>query len=354
MIKFSVLFFPLVLIFLLTGCEGPVTINFGGGSEAKGGIFVSPDKGEQWKGMNAVPSVSGEPGSIAGYNTRSLAMDPNDSDAVYFGSDSKGLFYTYNVGEGWNRAKDLPAAGIDAVAVDPDAKCIIYTSLNNEVYQSTDCNRSWESIYYDNSRETRINTIAVDHYDTSRLYIGTTRGEVIRSSDRGDSWKTIRRFNSEVKKIEISPHDSRKLFVATEKHGLFRSDDAGEDWEKLADNMEDFEDRVKYRDLVISPDKEGTVFWATEYGMLRSYDDGDSWERIELITPEEDAIINAIAVNPQNEEEIYYVTDTTFYRSLDGGENWSTEELPTSRAGADLLIDFNNPDIIYLGAKEKK
>jgi photosystem II stability/assembly factor-like uncharacterized protein len=116
--------------------------------------------------------------------------------------------------------------------------------------------------------------------------------------------------------------------------------------------MEDFSDRSEYRDLLVSSAQEGLVLLATNYGLLRSTDHGESWERLELITPEEDAKINSVAVNPQNQSEIYYVTNTTFYGSTDRGVNWSTRKLPSSRRGAKLLIDFENPNIIYLGVSK--
>ncbi|MFW5888377.1 MAG: WD40/YVTN/BNR-like repeat-containing protein [Patescibacteria group bacterium] len=351
--RIFLLTFLIFSVFILSGCVGPIKINFGGGKNSQGGIYVTTDKGNKWKGMNSIPSVSDKPGSIADYNTRALKMDPNDHDAVYLGTVGNGLFYSYNVAEGWNKAKQLPTKTVNAIAVDPTSKCIIYTSLQNRVYKSTDCNRTWEPIYHDNKAETRIETIAVDHYDTSRIYVGTSRGEIIRSDDRGDSWRTIKRFDSQVKEIEISPFDSRRIFAATLDEGIFRSDDQGGDWDGLKENMEEFNDRADYRDMSVSADQTGSIFLATDRGLLKSDDDGESWERIDIITPEEETVINAIAVNPNNEEEIYYVTDSTFYRSLDGGENWHTRELPTSRGGSKLLIDFENPNIIYMGVDER-
>ena len=348
-------FILIFLVFLLTGCQGPVRINVGGGgSKDKGGIFVSLKKGKKWNRMNDIPTTSGKPKSIANYDTRSLSIDPNDHEAVYLGTEENGLYYSYDVADGWNKAKGLGNNGIYAATVSPGSKCVIYASLKNQVHKSTDCSRTWEPIYHDNEQKTRIHTIAVDHYDTSQVYIGTTRGEVIKSSDRGESWRTVERFDSRVEEIEISPFDSRKLFVATRDKGLYRSDNEGEDWTKLEKNMEEFDDRKEYRDLLAPSAEEGALFLGTNYGLLRSWDGGETWERIELLTPEEEATINAIAVNPQDAGEIYYVTDTTFYRSKDGGENWSTRALPTSRAGEDILIDFKKPNIIYLGVDKEE
>jgi photosystem II stability/assembly factor-like uncharacterized protein len=337
--------------FVLSGC-GPIQFQIGGGGGNDGGVFVSTNKGRNWKQMVEVPTIGEKSQSIGNTNATALVMDPSDHDAVYYGTSDNGLFYSYNVANGWMQVNDLPAGKVDAVAVDPNSKCLIYASIENKIYKTTDCNRTWNDIYYDNQLKTRINTLAVDHYDGTRIYAGTTRGEILTSRDRGESWKTLERFDSSVEEINIDPFDSRQLFLATEDDGLFRSSNKGESWVSLESNMEDFSDRSEYRDLLVSPAQEGLVLLATNYGLLRSTDHGDSWERLELITPEEDAKINSVAVNPQNQSEIYYVTNTTFYGSTDRGVNWSTRKLPSSRRGAKLLIDFENPNIIYLGVSK--
>lgn len=336
------------LVFTLTGC-GFIKFKTGGGSEHDGGVFVSINKGDNWKQMVGVPTLGDKSKSIEYTNASVLVMDPSDHNAVYYGTQDNGLFYSYNVSDGWNSVDKLPQKKVDAIAVDPGAKCIIYASIENKIHKTTDCNRTWAGVYFDDQAKTRINTLAIDYYDNSRVYAGTSRGEILVSEDRGRSWRTLRRFDSSVEEVNINPFDSRELFLATENSGLFRSSDQGESWTSLKVNMEEFDDRVEYRDLLVSQAQKGLLFWASDYGLLKSVDNGDNWERIELITPEKETTINSIAVNPLNSDEIYYVTNTTFYGSVDGGDNWSVQELPSSRSGSALLIDFENPNIIYLG-----
>ena len=102
--------------------------------------------------------------------------------------------------------------------------------------------------------------------------------------------------------------------------------------------------------MSINPD--GTMFIATSKVILRSKDNGFTWDNVNLIQPEKDAVINALAVDPQNSNNIYYITNTTFFRSSDGGATWTTKKLPTKRSGRELLIDFKNPNMIYLGTKQ--
>ena len=344
------LFLIVILALTISGCSISFKSGEGGGND--GGVYVTANQGNNWAQKVLIPTTSGQPGSFGNLSVSSLVMDPSDSEAIYFGSVDNGLLYTYNGAGGWFLANGLGKATINAIAVDPGSKCIIYASLENKVYKSTDCNRTWAQVYYDNDVNTRVNAIAVDYYNSVNVYIGTSRGEIIKSSDRGGSWKTVGRLNNSVQRIIISPADSRLIFTATASKGIFRSADNGANWVGLEEKLKDFKDTLSFRDLAVAPADKGLIFLATNYGLLRSADNGENWEKIELITPEKKAIINSIAVSPKNSKEIYYVTNTTFYRSLDGGINWTTKKLPTTRAGWKLLINPKNPSTIYLGVRK--
>jgi len=350
--KLLQIFFLAGIIICISGCSISFSPKEGGGND--GGVYLSSDKGKRWQQAVLVPTISGSPGSIGGLNTSALNMDPSDSQAIYFGSIDNGLFYSYNYAKEWQKAEGLGGVTINDIAIDPSSKCIIYVAIGNKIYKSTDCNRSWSQVYYDTDVNLSINSIAIDHYDSTRVYIGTSRGEVIKSLDRGVSWKTIGRFNDKVKKVLISSHDSRLIFAATAQKGIFRSADSGINWLNLEENLKDIKGALNFRSLVLPTADSDLVILASNYGLLKSSDNGDNWESIELITPEDNAIINSVVVSPKNSKEIYYVTNTTFYSSLDGGENWTSQKLPTTRVGWKLLIDPDNTNIIYLGARSIK
>jgi photosystem II stability/assembly factor-like uncharacterized protein len=334
---------------IVSGCSISFKTNDTSGTD--GGFWVSLDKGVSWRQVSSIPTVRGID-SLASLNDSSLALDPSDSNAIYFGSASKGLFYTYNIVQGWSQASSLNETKINSVAVSKDNKCLVYATSGNKVYRSNDCSRSWTQIYFDNDITTQINSVTVDYYDATRVYIGNSRGEIIKSSDRGDHWATILRSGSNINEIIISPQDSRRIFVTTAGEGIFRTVDAGESWLSLKDKMAEFKNSINVVELVASPASDGLLFAATAYGLLRSSDNGDNWTRIELITPEKDASINSLAVNPKDPKEIYYVTNATFYSSSDGGVSWRTKKLPTTRAGWRLIVKPDEVNVIFMGVKK--
>ncbi|MBU0637142.1 hypothetical protein KKH16_02965 [Patescibacteria group bacterium] len=354
MIKKYVKFFLLGLIISLiaSGCAISFDSKEGGGPKADGGVYRSVNKGNTWSQRTYIPTISGQPKNFNMVNATSLVMDPGDNKAIYFSSIDNGLFYSYDGADTWQMASDLGKVTINSVAIDPGSRCIIYAAINNKLYKSTDCNRSWTQVYFDNDLSVKINTLAIDNSNNSIVYIGTSRGEIIKSIDRGNSWQTLNRFIDNVIKIIVSQTNSKLIFVSTKNNGIFRSTDAGITWINLSDKLKEFDDNERIQDLIITESEKITLFLAIHYGLLKSVDNGDSWEKIELITPKEETVINSVAVNPKNLKEIYYVTNTTFYHSIDGGQKWITKKLPSSRAGWKLLIDPKNENIIYLAMKQ--
>ena len=351
--------------FLLSACTISTSSNKSAGIDSS--VFVSTDSGNNWRQAVAMASP-GEDKNISALEVNLMTLDPQDSTAVYLASFNNGLYFTYNVvKEGWVKAKGLPEATINDVEVDPKDKCTIYAAIGNRLYQSSDCARTWSQVYYDNNTEVAINTIAVDHYNSKNVYIGTSRGEIIKSIDAGLAWRTIQRLDKEgISQIIISPLDSRLIFVASSKNRIFSfnsnsNTDAAtsgdiernfvvDNWTDLNAVLKDYDLGKNFRDFVVCK-ADGKMFIATNQTLLRSGDSGITWEKIKILQPEKDAVINSLAVDPQNSNNLYYVTNTTFFRSTDAGVTWITKKLPTSRGGRDLLIDFNNPSVIYLGTK---
>ncbi|MDP2709077.1 MAG: hypothetical protein Q8O93_03465 [bacterium] len=350
--KFKIIYLIPAAALLLSGCS--LSLNTGGSnSGSDGGVFTSVNKGNVWSQRTMVLSASG-PRSFASADIIDLALDPNDSQAVYAGIFDNGLLYSYDGGAGWQIATALGKITVNNVAVDPADKCVVYATSANKVFKSEDCNRTWSQVYFDNDLKVSITALAVDHFNAANVFIGTSRGDLIKSADRGASWRVAERLDSSVSKIVISPSDSKIMFAGTSSRGLFRSTDNGERWSSLADRLKSFNNSTRFRDLVALKADSRTLFMATTYGLLKSTDNGDSWSALELLTPEREATINSVAVNPDNSKEIYYVTNTAFYRSADGGVNWTSKKLPSGRAGSELLINPDNPSMIYLAVKNIK
>jgi hypothetical protein len=368
--KFQKIYFLILLPVIalsVSGCS--ISLNSGGTSSNSsspdlGGVFLSVDSGNTFKSQSLTPSVSGKPGNIAGLNIRSIVIDPSDNTAIYLATYGQGLYYTYNVLTGWLEAPGLPKATIYGLAVNPKNKCDIYVTYANRLMRSVDCARTWSQIYLDGNTDTVFKALAIDFYNPANIYLGTSKGDILKSIDSGYSWRAIKRLEEPIINIALSPKDSRHVYVATDSAKIYSffsntftnaknsanidANFAVEDWTDSNKILNDLNIGSVYEDLVLTA--EGEVFLATNQAILRSPDGGVSWQKLSLLPAEKDAIIRTIAVNPKNSKEIYYATNLTFFKSSDGGATWSNKKLPTSRSASDILIDYKNPNVIYLSA----
>ena len=341
-------FLLLLSIFLIfSGCS---TANKNDTSAIDGGVFKSVNRGAVWAQKASVASTQGAK-TFRSSDMTFMVMDPSDHNALYYGAIRGGLYYTYDGGVNWHKAQDLGNASVRALSVDPKNKCIIYATIDNRVFKTSDCSRNWTQIYIDNQPSATIDAISVDHYDSNIVYFGNSRGDFIKSLNAGESWQTFYRFGEKILNIIIDPNDSRKIFVHASNKGIQETLDGGLNWLKVDDVLKDLELGTAIKDMVLIKDMPETKFFATNRGIIMTEDDGVNWEKLQLILPDKEAQINSFAVNPKNVNEIYYVTNRIFYRSIDKGATWTPTKLVSTRRGWEILIDPVKTNTIYMGLR---
>lgn len=342
-----------LVVFMGAGC-----VSFGGNqptTAGAAGVFVSTDKGENWKSLAALPEADGVK-SIADANVYRFYDDPQDPHAVYLTTRATGMYYSYDDGRTWHRPGDanLQAGFIYSVAVHPKDKCTIYATNGTQVFRSNDCNRSYEEVYRESRGGVTIQSLQFDRAEPYKLFMGENNGDLLQSMDGGKSWTVINRFSSQLVHIETDKLKPGTVFVITRDQGLYRSTDSGQTWTPLVEQFKDFSGGLEYRGFIMHPTKPGVMYWLSTYGILYSTDSGDSWKPIELITPPGSVNIYAFAVNPRNDQEMYYtatlkdLSRSTFYRSIDGGKNWTTKKVPSGQVPIVLRV-HPELDYLYLG-----
>lgn len=346
--KIHVVFAAAALLTLAgAGC---ITIGEPSQQGMDGGVWKSMNKGTDWAQANVAPTATGI-GSINGINVVDLIFDPQDEKAIYLASAGSGLFYTWDGAQSWKYVEGLGMGYVNSLAVDYKNKCVLYAALQNKIWKSTDCARSWASQYYDTRGNVFVSHIAIDPLNGNLVYAGLSSGDLLKSADAGTTWSTIYRFNNKISKIFIHSKTSSILLVALQNNGLWKSKDSGSHWTDLRPKTDKFSGTNEIFDLDL--DKDAKVMYLTSaYGIIVSDDLGESWRKIDLLTPPGATHIYSFAVNPNNAEELYYSTASTFYTSFDGGKNWATKKLPTGRAGSALLVDPKNSSLLYLGTRK--
>jgi photosystem II stability/assembly factor-like uncharacterized protein len=337
---------PVVFALFLFGQSCPFQVS--GGSVADGGIFKTNDGGANWAMKGAVLSTAGGR-SLAQADILTIVPDPEDPATIYIGTAANGLLYTLDGGESWFQPGVLASAKINAIAVHPKNKCVVYAISGNVVIKTADCGRTWAKVFEDTRGDVVFNTIGIDSFNPTIIYLGSSKGDVIKSTDDGASWGTVKVFMSSIVAMPIDSSDSRIIYTATRSSGIWKTVDGGANWTDVSNEINTYDGAKDIFALYPDRSKRDAYVAVSTFGLMRTTDGGSHWDAIKLLTPSGQARIYGLAMNPANGLEMYYATATIFYKSTDGGAHWTTKRLPTSRVGNVLLVDAKSPNVIYLG-----
>lgn len=346
--------FGLLLIVVLVGTTGCITVNNGKKTVAPtdlGGVFISGDRIETWTNKSLLMTPGAKDGSISAVDVYVLRQDPSDAKAIYMGTRANGLYYSYNEGAGWNKADTLPAGFVRDIVVDAKNKCVIYAAVNNKIFKSEDCARTWGQVFYADSDTKFISAMDGDWFDSKVVYAGLIDGTFLSSSDSGKTWKKLKQFSQRVNKIIVDPNDSRIVYAGMLSVGLFKSVDKGVTWVDFKKEMKAFGNTADFYDFDVSKNIKNEIIYGSKFGLLKSADAGATWTELKLLTKKNTEIIYSITIDPKNGNYIYYGTDKAVYKSLDGGVSWTVKKLPTTRWVGDLLVNAKDGKYIYMGVK---
>ncbi len=333
----------LSLMLLGAGCLGRTS----GNSAADAGVFFTTSSGEEWAQSTLVPTAQGI-GTLATTNVLDLVFDPQDNSFLYIATANNGLLYSEDGAKSWrqSRVSDLQSGTVTSVAPDSKDVCTVYVAKGSNLYKSVDCMRSFDSETYVDNRGETIVKVVVDWYDSDNIWIGLENGDVIKSEDKGNTWKTVLNAGKLITSMLMSRSDSRQILVGTAS-GIQKTLDGGTTWTQMNDGFADYKSARKIFALTQHVN-EHDVIAATGYGLLRSKDFGATWEALNLVTSPGQVEIRAVAMDPKNSNIIYYAANSTFYLSLDGGQTWKTERLPSARTPTTILVDPLNQGVLYV------
>ena len=165
------------------------------------------------------------------------------------------------------------------------------------------------------------------------------------------------------------PSNSELFYIGTAVGGVWKTEDGGVNWEPV------FDDQISLSigNLALAPSNPDIIYVGTGEanasassgafagtGVYRSDDAGESWTNIGL---ENSKHIARLVVDNENPDIVYAAatgslyakdTDRGLYKTVDGGENWKQLLIVSdSTACIDVVVNPENPDIIYTAMWER-
>jgi len=192
------------------------------------------------------------PGNVGG-RTRTLVIDPQQTETMYTGGVSGGVWKTTDGGAAWRPTGDtLANIAINSLVMDPRDNNTLYAGTGEGyfretvrgtglplrgggIFVSTDAGESWSILESTRNSDFHfVNDLFVSSVDTSRIYAATRTG-VFRSSDGGQSWTRILSVSATAGCLDLVARPgaaSDYLFVSCgtlEQATVYRNMDAASD-----------------------------------------------------------------------------------------------------------------------------
>lgn len=232
--------------------------------------------------------------------------------------------------------------------------------------------RSIAQVARDNDRVVRmtgpfggdVTAMAIDPRSADRILLGTSDGQIFRSTDGGSVWRRIRPgVKAPGFVITVILFDSEKpgviyagvkplldLTEETNGGGVFVSEDDGQSWSLL----EGARGR-SVRAIAQSAKDPNALAVAARDGVYYTTDRGKTWERITPANDPELKGFHSVAIDPRDAKIIYMGTHHLPWKTTDAGKTW---KLAASKErgmidDSDIFaihIDQSNPDIVLMSA----
>lgn len=361
-------------VLLLSGCSLPtrnatVTI-----ADLSGGVTKSTDRGQTY---NPAVKVSDRQ-TIASVETLSLAVDPADTQKIYLGSLSDGVWVTKDGAQTWEKLS-VPITKNYAIAVHPTDTAIAYITGvydgRGKIAKTTDGGATWKEVYTEPADGTVVLSLALDKRDPNTLYAGTDAGMVIVSHDGGSTWENKFSAKNAIRALATDTFEKNTVYAMTFQDSLLVSRDGGATFTNTIGGFSDrvnarlqacFSDSKKCADdakpqpgavysFVLDARTPGMGYVGTDKGLFRFTGYGSDFQKLNIIGSSEAFPITAVAVGLESSKELYYNSAQAIYRTLDGGTTWFPFQLDSDKVSVSVMAhDLKDPGVLYVGLRKSQ
>ena len=318
-------------------------------------------------GIESLDWIQRGPANIGG-RTRALVIDPRDTNHVWAGAVSGGLWESIDGGLSWSIVDDWwPSLAVGCIAMDPSNPDVMYVGtgegyFNGDaiggagIFKSTDGGQSWMQIpstaNWDN-----VCRISISRQDPNRLLAAKRYGGIYLSLNGGDSWSS-RQWAQGSYDVAFNPDDDQFAIAHIIDfdfdtgdwfHRAMYSTNGGSTWAVASglDRVLGFGSRIE---VSYAPSAPYIVYAsvATEGGTIwKSTDGGHSYAK-QTVSGSSGAnwYANPLWVDPTN-PDVLVTGGTAIFRSMDGGKTLtliSSGYINTEQPHPDIHNLFNDPN----------
>jgi len=323
-----------------------------------------------------------------------MAFRPDDPDYLIVGTDG-GIYESFDLGENWRYAANLPITQFYKVSVDYDEPFYnIYGGTQDNSTQGGPArtanihgitNSDWFIALGGDGHEPEADPTNPDIVYTQWQQGNLNRydrrtGETVYIQPQPGRGEPEERFNWDAP-ILISPHDPARLYFGSQR--LWRSDSRGDEWQALSGDLTRDVDRLRQpmmgtrwsfdapwdlyamsrfstiANLDESPLVEGLIYVGTDDGLIQVTEDGgETWREIDSLPGVPDYFyVNDIKADLHDPDTVYVAVDNHkagdfepyILKSTNRGRSWRSisDDLPDRHIVWRVIQDHVDPDLLF-------
>lgn len=319
-----------------------------------------------WQAMNKYneqyPTGAGNWTFIGPSNTSALSgagrlncirIHPTNSNTLYVGAPSGGLWISANGGSSWttNTDKLNQVIGCTDIAFDPTDPNIMYMATGDGdagdnytvgLLKSTDGAATWNptGLSFSTAQFRQISKVLVDPSDGNNVIVATSGG-IYRSADAAISFTQVQ--TGSFKDMEFKPGTPSTMYACGAV--FHKSTNGGLTWTKITTGLPDSVE-VSRMAIAVTQANANTLYLVAMNattndmkGVYKSTNSGSSFSYLSAPNIGNQGWYDlCIAASPTNANELMLGGQTQFLKSTSGGTTWSQIALSTH-------VDYH--DIVY-------
>jgi photosystem II stability/assembly factor-like uncharacterized protein len=276
------------------------------------GIRKTLRGGIQWRRADAglpIQAIS----ELVGHPTE-LQIDPVNPSTLYF-SWIRGFARSTDGGSSWTVLSEGRCMDVRDFAIDPKVPSRLYAigalapgtceapGQFCSAFRSYDRGETWTCA--GELPERFVDQVVLDPTHPSRIYVRSLLEGVFRSVDGGNTWRKLKRGLPQgggvPVHLAIDPVDPRRLYLSTFA-GVYRSTDRGATWVKSDRGLPDPNLYGFVRTIVVNPSRPQIVYAAANYGVYISGNYGRTWHPLNTGLP---GFSGELVLDPKNPSRLY-------------------------------------------------
>jgi len=324
------------------------------------------------------------PTNIGGRCT-ALAVHPTNPDLVYIGAAGGGVWRSDDAGKTWtSQWHDQPVLNIGALAIDPKNPDTVYCGTGEAngsadsysgvgLFRTQDGGKTWTLLASSDKAglPRRIGTIAIDPFDSNRIFLGGVThstadpSALFISTDGGQTWTRqdfVSPKNYWCHAVLFHPTSEGVVFASVvekgARNGIWRSDNGGQTWQQLTSGLP-ASTLIGRTSLAIAPSSPDTIYAIASdsndgvLGVFRSANRGAIWKSIggQFFTGEgQMSYGNTIVVHPTSPNRVL-CGGVDLHLTTNGGKTWTRATQWNAQRGTATYAHADHHALVMPAAK---